>query len=285
MSRDAVAEEHRPSADSHSSAHDAPVVEPVSEDGRPVSEDVYWRDYYDLSDIHYEWNNGRLEEKPVSDYATYLVYRWLIALLGHFLEVKPIAATIALEMGFRLALPEKVVIRKPDFGVVRLDNARPLQPRDNTYPGVFDLCIEALSDLERKGIERDAVTKKQEYAAGGVPEYYIVHRERGRMAFFARGDDGLYQPMEPVDDVIASRVLPGFRFRIADLLTQPSPSDLRDDPVYADFVLPGWRAAEQRAAAEAERAAEEQRARLAAEARARAAEESLARLRRERGRD
>lgn len=306
MSHDAVAEQQQAQGEARAFGTEAPTVAPVSEDGRLVSEVVYWRDYYDLSDIHYEWNNGRLEEKPVSDYATYLVYRWLIALLEHFLEAHPIAATIALEMGFRLALPHKVVIRKPDFGVVRLDNPRPLKPRDNSYPGVFDLCIEALSDLERKDIECDTVTKKREYAAGGVPEYYILHRERERMAFFARGDDGLYRPIEPVDDVIASRVLPGFRFRTADLSSQPPLSELRGDPVYSDFVLPGWRAAEQRAVAEAQRAAAEaeradaeaaraeaaieradaeRRARSAAEARAQAAEEALARLQQARGRD
>ncbi|WP_172965200.1 hypothetical protein [Candidatus Thiodictyon syntrophicum] len=38
--------------------------------------------------------------------------------------------------------------------------------------------------LERRGSERDTVTKKAEYAAGGVPEYYILHREPERQAFF-----------------------------------------------------------------------------------------------------
>ena len=43
-------------------AHAEPPVagiEPVSEDGRRVSEAVYWRDYYLESEIHYEWSDGR----------------------------------------------------------------------------------------------------------------------------------------------------------------------------------------------------------------------------------
>ncbi|MCG6939764.1 MAG: hypothetical protein LJE69_00730 [Thiohalocapsa sp.] len=32
-------------------------AEPVSADGRYVSEHTYWREYYFESDIHYEWNN------------------------------------------------------------------------------------------------------------------------------------------------------------------------------------------------------------------------------------
>jgi hypothetical protein len=49
------------------------------------------------------------------------------------------------------------------------------------------------------------LTKKQEYAAAGVPEYYTLHRERAQMALFSRADNGLYRPIAPVDDVIASR--------------------------------------------------------------------------------
>jgi ankyrin repeat protein len=84
-------------------------------DGRLVSEADYWAYYYDFSDVHYEWNNGRLEEKPVSDNLTYWIYDWLRDLLNAFLETHPIAKCTALEHGFRLALPDRIVIRKPDL--------------------------------------------------------------------------------------------------------------------------------------------------------------------------
>lgn len=251
-------------------------VEPVSHAGRLVSEEEYWRTYYLESDIHYEWNNGRLEEKPVSDYETFSVYEWFIELLRCFLRANPIARMVALEMGFRLPLPGKTVIRKPDLGVVHRDNPQPLLPLDCSYHGVFDLCIEALSDKERSGIERDTRTKKSEYAAGGVPEYYILHRTRALQSFYTLDSArGVYVPIEPVDQVIHSRVLPGFRFRVTDLGRRPNLETLRSDALYGDFVLPGWREAEERAEAEAERAkAEAERAR--AEASARAAAEDRA---------
>ena len=279
---------------------------PVSYDGRWVSEEDYWRDYYLESDLHYEWNNGRLEEKPVSDVETIAVYQWFMALLSHFLTVHPIARLVCLELGFRLPLPTGTVIRKPDFGVVRHDNPQPLLPLDASYHGVFDLCVEALSDKERRGIERDTVIKKAEYAAGGVPEYYILHREPERLAFYTHTPAGLYVPLVPVDGVIRSLVLPGFQFRVSDLCQRPEHATLRADPVYADFVLPGWRAAEERAVAEVQarqtaedrataaegralaeaqarqaaedRAAAEMQARLAAEQQAREAMQALARL-------
>ncbi|MBK1629824.1 hypothetical protein CKO31_03520 [Thiohalocapsa halophila] len=255
------------------------TLTPGSEDGRYVSEQTYWEDYYFESDIQYEWNNGRVEEKPVSDYATILVYQWLMALLRHYLKARPIATYVTLNMGFRLRLPGRVVVRKPDFGVVRHDNPQPLLPHDASYHGVFDLCVEALPELKRRDIERDAVTKKGEYAAAGVPEYYILHADPEHQAFFTRTESGLYVPIEPADGVIHSQVLPGFRFRGSDLTAQPDDEALRDDPVYADFVLPGWRADRERAEAEAARAEAEGAARADAEARARDAEAALARLR------
>ncbi len=255
-----------------------PVIAPRSADGLWVSEEEYWRDYYLESDLHYEWNNGRLEEKPVSDYETFLVYHWLMALLSHFLTTHPIARLVALEMGFRLPLPTGTVIRKPDFGVVRNDNPQPLLPLDVSYHGVFDLCVEALSDRERRDIERDAVVKKAEYAAGGVPEYYILHRDPARQAFYARNASGLYVGMQPREGVLYSSVLPGFQFRVEDLCRRPEHASLRTDPVYAHYVLPGWREAEERERAQAERAEAETKARLAAEQRARAAEQALERL-------
>jgi Uma2 family endonuclease len=296
MSHSAVAEPRAPIA---ADAGRTPV-RPVSEAGRVVSEDTYWREYYFESDIHYEWNRGRLEEKPVSDYETYLVYHWFMALLGHFLKARPIAKLVALEMGFRLPLPDGVVIRKPDFGVVRNDNPQPLLPHDHSYHGVYDLCVEALSDRKKRDITRDTVTKKAEYAAGGVPEYYILHYAAEHQAFLTRTEAGAYAPIEAVDGVIHSRVLPGFRFRLSDLAERRDDEALRDDPVYGDFVLPRWREDRERAAAEARRAeaeaeraeAEAERAdaaaqraeaeaaaRAEAEERAREAEAALARLR------
>ena len=68
-----------------------------------VQEAEYWRDYYELSDTVYEWNNGRLEEKPVSDQQTYLIYRWFVKLLEFYLQTRPVADFTWLEMGFRLA--------------------------------------------------------------------------------------------------------------------------------------------------------------------------------------
>ena len=127
-----------------------------------VSEQEYWEQYYE-AEISYEWNNGLLEEKPVSDHLTFQGYFWFLKLIDHFLTVNPIAKTIGLEMGFRMMLPNKTVIRKPDIGVIRNDNPVAIKPLDRSFRGICDICIEALSDSTPKEMWRDTVTKKNEY--------------------------------------------------------------------------------------------------------------------------
>lgn len=120
------------------------------------------------------------------------------------MKTHPVAATIGLDMGFRLALPDKTVIRKPDL-------------------------------------------------AGGVAEYYILHRDETRQAFYHCNEWGIYTPLDTPGGIVRSHVLPGFSFRVEDLSRRPATDHMIHDEVYRDFVFPAWRAAEQRAAvAEAE---------------------------------
>lgn len=214
-----------------------------SEAGLRVSETVYWEKYYEHLDFNYEWNNGILEEKPVADVRNAALYRWLLKLIEAYLEVQPIAQLVNLEIGFRLALPDKTTIRKPDLFVVRNDNPMALRPTDRTFAGICDLCIEFLSDSDKDEIERDTIDKKSEYAMIGVREYYILDASDTHMAFFHRTLAGDYASIHPSSDgVIRSDVLPGFQFRIADLHRQPSLIEMAEDPLYQDFVLPEYQA-------------------------------------------
>lgn len=232
--------------------------EPRSEDGQYVSEERYWADYYSHPHFNYEWNNGRLEEKPLSDYAQYQFYLWFIRLLEDFLHVYPIARMIGLDTGFRMQLPQKIVIRKPDLGVVLYSNAIPLGDKDRSYHGIFDLCIESLSDSSRKEVRRDTFEKKSEYAAAGVVEYFILDERGQETAFYRLADSGVYLPIVPQDGVIISSGLPGFQFRVADLYSRPEPPEMIEDPIYRSFVSPYFRAERLRTEEERLRAEEEQ---------------------------
>jgi len=60
----------------------SPVTTELSANCLIVSEADYWENYYENSDVVYEWNNGYLEEKPVSDQSTILMYQWFLASVG-----------------------------------------------------------------------------------------------------------------------------------------------------------------------------------------------------------
>ncbi|MEM7532685.1 MAG: Uma2 family endonuclease [Chloroflexota bacterium] len=229
-----------------------------SEDGKFVSEKVYWENYYE-TELNYEWNNGILEQVPMASFSQSRMYYWFIKLLGHYLEQYQIADTVMLEIGFRLALPHKTAVRKPDLGVIRRDNPMPIQPDDRSYHGTFDLCIESLSDSNRREVRRDTVDKLDEYRSVGVREYYILDdRQNRHMAFYRLNAAGVYVPIRPTaDGIIRSDVLPRFQFREQDLYNQPSTIQLANDSVYQGFVMTEYQRERLRANQEAQRASQE----------------------------
>jgi hypothetical protein len=263
------------------------TAEPLKQDKRQrVTETEYWEKYYNAPDVTYEWNNGYLEEKAVSDLITYSMYKWFFKLIEHYLTTHRMAETTGLEMGFRLTLSGSTEIRRPDLGVVLNSNSVPLLPDDRSYKGTFDLCVEAISDSTKKEIERDTVSKKWEYAEGGVKEYYILDGYDRFLEFYRLNAKGIYMPIKPTKGgIIKSKVLPGFQFRREDLFNKPSPDDMIADKVYKRFVLPGY-SEEKRARRKAERRAleaetevfDEKRARLQFEQRALEAEAENAHL-------
>lgn len=203
-----------------------------------VTEAEYWQYYYENS--NYEWNNGHLELKSVSDHLTLLIYHWFTDLLRYYLLTNPIAHIIDLEFGFRLTLPTGTTIRKPDTGIVLHNNPVALKPLDRSYQGICDMCIEALSNSTAAERKRDLVQKKHEYAAAGVREYFVLHHETRYCVFYTLSPKGHYVKLKLRQGVIHSRVLPGFKFRPSDLWERPELNVLRQDPLYRDFVLPGW---------------------------------------------
>ena len=222
-----------------------------SPDGLRVSEKEYWENYYGYagsSDHSFEWNNGILEEKPMGDHLSYLIYDWFHSLLKQYLETYPVAKIFGTDMGFRLALPQKTVIRKPDLSIVLDSNPVRFGLLDRSYKGIFDMCIEFLSDSTKKEAERDTVEKKSEYAGTGVKEYFILDRLGNETFFYRLNRRGLYSTIRPAPGkIIRSAVLPGFQFRKADLYTRRGFESLVEDPVYNSFVLKKWQAERSRA--------------------------------------
>ncbi len=212
-----------------------------------VDEAEYWDKYSENVEENYEWNDGYLEVKQVSDHVTTLMYVWFTQLMNHYLETQHNGQIICLEMAFRLLLPSKTVIRKPDYGIVLHTNPVPLKSTVEThsYQGICDLCVEALSDSKPEYIKRDTEEKYQEYAAGGVKEYYILYANNEElMGFYSLNNQGVYVPIKPdTSGLIQSSVLPGFQFRPDDLYRRPELSEMACDPVYEEFAFPAYKKA------------------------------------------
>ena len=205
-----------------------------------ISKQIYWERYYE--DTLYEWNDGILEEKPVSDYQGILASDWFKRVLGDYAKEHPVCKIISLEMGFTLNLPHKTTIRKPDVGIILNSNPVGLDMLDISYSGTVDFCIEILSDSNLANIERDTITKKEEYCLAGVKEYLIIDAKGRETAFYRLSNLGSYIHIKPVNGIIKSEVLPGFQFRIVDLYNRPSQEEMSEDNVYKDFVFLSYQA-------------------------------------------
>ena len=205
--------------------------------GLLVSEEEYWEKYYEDPDFRYEWNNGILEVKSVGDFASYVQSEFFYMLMKESVKTSKMATLVGLDIGFKLVLPEKTSIRKPDLAVILKSNPVQIEPEHCTYKGCFDMCIEFLSDTDKKGLENDTVVKKLEYSQAGVKEYFILDRNKTETAFYRLNSKGKYKKIKPRNGIIESQVLPDFKFRIDDLYSQPPLEDLIKDEAYKPYVL------------------------------------------------
>ncbi len=236
------------------------------DDGIKVSEAEYWEKYYSHLDFSYEWKNGYLEAKPMADVKSAGMHRWFCTVLDTYLTAYPCGVAVSLEIGFRMKIPGVTSVRKPDLAVVLNDNRTAIADDDASYGGTFDLCIECLSYSSKKEIERDVKYKKTEYRGAGVKEYYILDARGKETAFYRLDKNGRYRKIRPSKgDIVRSKVLPGFQFRISDLYRRPTLEDMAEDEVYNSFVFPSYKEARQRAEkAEKSLVLEKQRADLLA---------------------
>ena len=146
------------------------------DDGRYVTLEEYWARWYENPypdiDASYEWNNGRLEAKPLSNRRQLDLYKWFLLILHCNVKRFDHAALINLETGFVLTIAdpaepsgERVQVRKPDIGVILNSNPVSWGGIDQRhFAGVCDLVVESLSDSSLAEVRRDTEEKKRDYA-------------------------------------------------------------------------------------------------------------------------
>ncbi|MHB1557125.1 MAG: Uma2 family endonuclease [Isosphaeraceae bacterium] len=106
-------------------------------------------------------------------------------------------------------IPGLVSGRNPDLGVVLCG-----APRDWRGRRKPALAAEVVS---RGSVERDYVTKREEYLAYGLDEYWIVDPLERKVTVLSRRGDTWSEAVFRDEQTIVSLVLPGFATTVAEL--------------------------------------------------------------------
>lgn len=118
---------------------------------------------------HVDYSSGYLEFQPMPDEKHQAILFFLVQALKTYAGREGGKATMA---PFPMRLWEEKY-REPDALFMKRENLDRCGPRSW---GPADLVIEVVSESNRN---QDLSTKREEYAQAGIPEYWLVHPERG----------------------------------------------------------------------------------------------------------
>ncbi len=162
--------------------------------------------------FRYELARGALEvtQVPGEDHG-HVVWN-LYRLIAEYDRVKPgVVRRCGGGAEYQLLLPGMVSGRNPDVAVT-LQNTAP-DRRGHRPPA---LAIEIVSEGS-EARERDYVTKRAEYLAYGLREYWIVDPELKTVTLLVRAGDVWTEQTLAADQQVTSLVLPGLAVRVAEL--------------------------------------------------------------------
>jgi Uma2 family endonuclease len=176
----------------------------LADHGRAMTLD----DYLDAETDHayrYELARGVLEVTNVPDDPHGEIVCFLYCALAEYRLAHPkIIHRFGGAGEFQLILPEMISGRNPDVAVVLGGT-----PKDRRGRRPASLAIEVVSEGEAAR-ERDYVTKRHEYLAYGLREYWIVDPSLRRVTILARDGDAWVESIVGDGQQAASVVLPGF---------------------------------------------------------------------------
>jgi Uma2 family endonuclease len=169
----------------------------------------------------YELARGVLEVNQVANDPHGIVVCNLYDAAGRYRRGHP---DIILRYGggseFQFVLPRMISGRNPDLAVV-LRGA----PKDWRGRRIAALAAEVVS---RGSVKRDYETKREEYLAYGLLEYWIVDPLERKVTVLTRRGDTWSEAVFRDDQVIASLVLPGFATTVAELWADVEDGDADD---------------------------------------------------------
>lgn len=166
-----------------------------------------------------EWVDGEVVVFMPTTARQWHLLGFLATLLTAYVRFRDLGILLGDSVEMRLAGSGRV----PDILFVRTANLDRVS--ETRVDGPADLVVEIVS---ADSAERDHEEKKAEYAAAGVPEYWVVESRPGRRgAAFYRLVAGAYEPML-VDGAgrLWSTVVEGFWLKPAWLDNEPPPDAL-----------------------------------------------------------
>ena len=135
-------------------------------------------------DVEGELVDGFLVEEEEATLVHEVIVAWLIRKLGDWGEVR---GTVIAASNAKFAVAPRTG-RKPDLTMFLPENLPRNVALVRTVPYV---AVEIVSQSARDR-RRDRVEKYAEYAAFGIPWYWIVDPKPGSLEIFERGADGRY---------------------------------------------------------------------------------------------
>lgn len=196
------------------------AIAPFPEERRITMTYDEWLAWADESRIS-EWVDGEAIEFMPPTIRHQLVVVFLLKLIGMFDERRPGSVLLAAPAEVRLSIRQS---REPDVVYVAAHHAH--RVNGTKVNGPPDLAIEVISD---DSVRRDRVTKRDEYAAAGVPEYWIIDCRPGheREEFLLLDEGGRYRSGDlDARGRFHSSVLDGFWLDPAWLRADPLPTVL-----------------------------------------------------------
>jgi Uma2 family endonuclease len=171
-------------------------------------------------DTHAEWVEGEVIVFMPPTIVHQDIIGFVYMLISQFVTFYDLGKT--LQSPFEMRLVRDHISREPDLAFIANDNLHRLD--ETRLEGPADLVLEIVS---KESVTRDRRKKYHEYAAAGVPEYWVIdpRPQQKRAYFYANTPARAYQPILPdSEDRIHSTVLPGFWLREEWLWQTPFPS-------------------------------------------------------------
>jgi Uma2 family endonuclease len=164
--------------------------------------------------IRLEYADGYLEVLPMPTIFHQLILKYLCWQLDAFVVAGRLGTVVSAGYSVRIRSGK---FREPDILYINREHASAI---GKNWCTKADLVMEIVSEHNRR---HDLVTKRDEYARAGIPEYWIVDPEEETITIFVLKprrrtyiEHGVFRKGERA----ASRLLPGFSVDVAETVSQ-----------------------------------------------------------------